>query len=141
MRAIRRFLKGQFGHPRHEIGANTAGGNGFGAPYKQAWEYRPLPGAGAQQWAWTTLALPRYTPIGWGVRNKRQLAATASCPVMVAFQGATISPVQGSPVMGQQTGQFVTQPLLDVTIAEQNGLAIAPQAPGAYEFPSFASGA
>lgn len=135
MGIIRKFTRGLFGHPRHEIGANTAGGSGFGAPYKQAWEYRPLPGAGAQQWAWTTLALPMYTPIGWGVRNKRQLAATASCPVMVAQQGITLSPVQGSPIMGQQTGQFVTGPLLDVTLAEQAGLAEAPSNPNQYEFP------
>jgi hypothetical protein len=116
---FKRFLQGPRGHRRHEIGA--AGENGFGAPYHQAFEYRPLPGAGAGQWAWETLALPMYTPIGAGTRNKRQFAANEG-GIYVAVQGITITPLGGSPIGGDLTGQFTTQPLLDVQQAEASGI-------------------
>lgn len=119
---LSRFTKGLFGHPRHERGhIGAAGDAGFGATYKQAWEFRPLPGAGALQYAWQTLALPLYTPIGAGVRNQRQFRGTQSAPVMVAVQGTTLAPIQGTPIIGEQTGQFTQAPLLDIQQAEDYG--------------------
>lgn len=134
----RRFSKGLRGHDRHEIGA--AGQSGFGAPYHQAWEFRPLPGAGANQWAWETLALPMYTPIGAGTRNKRQFFTNMG--TMVAVQGVVLTDLAGAPVGGDLTGQFVTQPLLDVTQAEASGIQTPAYsaAPNAFEFPSAAMG-
>lgn len=135
-----RFFKGSDGHPRHRRGtpAGAAGDAGFGAPMVQQWAYRPLPGAGALQWAYEALALPRYTPIGAGVHNKRQFRATGSNMVMVAVQGVTLNPIQGSPVLGDMTGQFVTQPLLDVQLAEAAGIQGAPYSAPAnsFELPS-----
>jgi hypothetical protein len=126
---------------RHEIGAAGDGNFGYGAPYHQAWEYRQLPGAGALQWAWETLALPLYTPIGAGTRNQRQFKATASNPVMVAVQGITIQPLGGSPIQGDLTGEFVTQPLMDVQQAEASGIVYpsynAP--PNQFELPATAT--
>ncbi len=123
MFGLRRFLKGSRGHDRHEFGVGAAGDAGFGAPYKQAWEYRPLPGAGANQWAWETLALPLYTPIGSGVRQRRQfMTGERAGGVMVAVQGVTLAPLGGTPIGGDLTGQFVTQPLLDVQQAEAAGI-------------------
>lgn len=123
---------------RHEIGAAGDGNFGYGAPYHQAWEFRPLPGAGAKQWAWETLALPLYTPIGAGTRNQRQFKATASSPVMVAVQGITIVPISGAPIQGDLTGQFITQPLLDIQQAEASGMILPPYttAPNQFEMPS-----
>lgn len=120
MSIFRRFTRGIRGHDRQEIGA--AGDAGFGNQYKQAWEFRPLPGAGAGQWAWETLALPTYSAIGWGVRNRRQFRASASNPVMVAVQGITLTDLGGAPIGGILTGQFNTQPLLDVQQAEAAGI-------------------
>jgi hypothetical protein len=138
MNMFRRFTKGLRGHDRHEIGA--AGASGFGAPYHQAWEYRPLPGAGANQWAWETLCLPMYTPIGAGTRNARQQMTRGG--VMVAVQGVVLTDIVGAPVGGDLTGQFVTQPLLDVQQAEQAGIQTpAYTAPAnQFEFPSQAMG-
>jgi hypothetical protein len=134
----KRFTRGKRGHARHEIGA--AGANGFGAPYHMAWEYRPLPGAGANQWAWETLALPMYTPIGAGTRNRRQQMTRGG--VMVAVQGVVLTDLAGAPVGGTLTGQFTTQPLLDVTQAEAGGIQTpAYTAPAnQFEFPSQAMG-
>ena len=129
-----RFTRGLRGHDRHEIGA--AGDHGFGATYHMAWEFRPLPGAGAAQWAWETLALPMYTPIGTGVRLQRQFMTRGG--VMVALQGVTLTDLAGAPIGGDLTGQFVTQPLLDVTQAEASGIQTpAYNSPSnQFEFPS-----
>lgn len=130
----KRITAGKSG-PRHEIGA--AGDAGFGATYHQAWEYRPLPGAGANQWAWETLALPMYTPIGTGVRQQRQFRVNAG-GVMVAVQGMTIAPLGGSPIGGDLTGQFVTQPLLDIQQAEGAGIQTPAYqtTPNSFEIPA-----
>jgi len=130
MSIFRRFTKST----RHNSGARfevgAAGNNfGVGAPYHQAWEFRPLPGAGAAQWAWETLALPMYTPIGAGTRNRRQFLGSGSNPTYVAVQGITLAPLGGTPVGGDLTGQFVTQPLYDLQQAEMSGIVM----PTAYQ--------
>ena len=135
MNLFARLVKGSRGHPRHEIGA--AGDAGFGAPYHRVWEYRPLPGAGAAQWAWETLLLPRYTPIGAGTGTVRGGFKPYGSPVMVAVQGTTLVGLGGSPVGGDLTGQFTTQPLLDVTQAEAAGFQTPAysSAPNSFELP------
>jgi hypothetical protein len=136
---FKRFSQaGRNGNARHDIGAAGDGNFGVGAPYHQAWEFRPLPGAGANQWAWETLALPMYSPIGWGVRNRRQFF-TNNGQSMVAVQGVTLAPLGGTPIEGTLTGQFVTAPLLDVTQAEASGMqSPAYQSrPNAFEMPNY----
>jgi|SRR5579862_308950 len=116
---------GKHGHigPRIENGHPSGPDFGIGVPYKQVWEHRRLPGAGANQWAWETLALPMYTPIGAGTRNVRQMRVVGSTgPVMVAVQGITLVSLGGAPVQGDLTGEFITQPLLDMTQAEGAGM-------------------
>lgn len=130
--------------PRYEIGG--AGPDfGIGVPYKRVWEHRDLPGAGANQWAWETLALPMYTPIGAGTQNKRQFRATASNPVMVAVQGITIVPIGGAPIQGDMIGQFMTQPLMDISQAEGSGIVYNPYLayatpPNQFEMPTANNG-
>lgn len=89
--------------------AETAGAVGFGAPLHVAFEYRELPGAGALQYAYETLALPMYTPIGWGVANKESFAAFGS-PVVAWDQTLGIESLIYN---GNYSGQIVSAPLLN----------------------------
>lgn len=137
MSIFKRFTRSQKGSARHEIGAAGDGNFGIGAPLHLAWEFRPLPGAGALQWAFETLQLPMYTPIGAGTRNRRQFFTNSG--VMVALQGITLVPLGGSPIEGTLTGQFVTSPLLDVQQAENSSIqSPAYQSrPNAFELPNY----
>lgn len=89
--------------------AETAGAEGFGAPLHIAFEYRELPGSGARQYAYETLALPMYTPIGWGVANKQAFAAFGT-PVVAWDQ--TIG-IESLIYNGNYSGQITTAPLLN----------------------------
>ena len=93
-----------------------------GAPYHDVYQYRPLPGAGANQYARETELLPTYPPAGLGVPNGGgdwncprehvinggQIVGTPSGPVLNAVQGAPLY-LLGDP--GTQAGQFMLQPL------------------------------
>jgi len=88
----------------------VAGANGFGAPYHPVFSFHPLPEAGAMQYSWDTLCLPKYSPIGNGPGNRREFQTLASS--MQPLHGVTLTAI-GSP--GILTGQFVAQPLQNTT--------------------------
>lgn len=100
----------------------------FGGPAAIGFVFRgPIDvGQGANPWAFSTLQLPMYTPIGGGVPNKRNFATIASSGVMWAKQGMTLTTL-GNP--GNITGSFVSQPLVNVD---------APKT--AFDMPAFAAG-
>lgn len=90
--------------------SGAAGDGGFGAPFHLAYDPRRLPNGGAMSVAFETLALPRYTPIGWGVANQRALRSDQ--PVMYQRQGVTLGNAAGPGILA---GSFMTQPLLDTS--------------------------
>jgi hypothetical protein len=123
-----------FGRNKHKtlhkkLGASQHSGSGV--PYHQAYGYRSLPGAGANQWAWLTQLLPTYPAAGLGVPNGAndpalpeetvinggQIVHSPSGIVMSAIQGAVLYAL-GDP--GILTGQFVLQPLTDTSPAAEN---------------------
>lgn len=88
----------------------VAGATGFGKPTHYRFAKRRMEyGEGANPYAFETLQLPMYTPIGWGIPNKRQLASIASSPVIEIAHGVPVDSL-GNP--GNLTGQFISQPLL-----------------------------
>lgn len=99
----------------------TAGAEGFGAPLHIAHEYRPLPGSGARQYAYETLALPMYTPIGWGVANKDSFDPMGG-PVVQWNQ--TIG-IESLTYNGNYSGQVVSQPLLNTDSNDNSDLIVA----------------
>jgi hypothetical protein len=115
--------------PTIAIGVPGVNPTTFGAPFRFQWTYRPLPGAGANQWAWETEALPVTTPGGAGSPNVRQGMMVTQPGVGYAYQGAVAYGV-GDP--GSVAGQWAFQPLMDADRAAQLGIA----SPAA--FPSFA---
>lgn len=98
----------------------TAGAEGFGAPLHVAFEYRELPGSGARQYAYETLALPMYTPIGWGVANKQSFNPVGS-PVVAWNQTLGIESLIYN---GNYSGQIVGQPLLNVDSNDNSDLLV-----------------
>lgn len=95
--------------------ARAKGAQGFGAPLHYSWGWRELPGAGAGQYAFETLALPRYSAIGNGVRTNQGWMYDQ--PVLYALQGVNLEAI-GSP--GVKTGGFYAAPLTDT---QDNGIA------------------
>ncbi len=85
----------------------------FGAPHPGAHYTRRanVLGQGANVWAYDTLALPLYTPIGGGVPNKRSFDKLASSGVMYQSKGISITTL-GSP--GNLSGSFNSAPLLNI---------------------------
>lgn len=98
----------------------TPGAEGFGAPLHIAFEFRPLPGSGARQYAYDTLALPMYTPIGWGVANKDSFDPNQGA---VAWD-QTIG-IQSLAYNGNYSGQVVSQPLLNTDSNDGSDLVVA----------------
>lgn len=109
------------------------GASGFGAPFHLAFSDHPLPGSGARQYSYDTLALPLTTVIGNGVANKMSFQATAGTAGY--RQGIRLASL-GSP--GIPTGNIVTQPLLNTQDTEVGSLPNFPtfEAPGSYEIPA-----
>jgi len=95
-----------------EVKDAVAGRNGFGKPTQYAFGKRRTPEGGANPYAFETLQLPMYTPIGWGVANKADFRSTMSAPVVHIAQGVPPDSL-GNP--GILSGQFVSQPLLSAT--------------------------
>lgn len=95
------------------------GASGFGAPLHYSWGFRELPGAGAGQYAFETMALPRYSPIGNGVRTVRGWDYTQG--VKVALQGVNLEAI-GSP--GVKTGGFYASPLTDTNSTDLSPAAL-----------------
>ena len=114
--------------------AQTAGAKGFGAPLHIAFERRELPGAGALQYAFETLALPMYTPIGWGVANKSEIRTSDSSPTV--YQQQTIG-IESLAYNGNLSGQFVQEPLVNTNDATNAGLLVQNYPPvGVNELPT-----
>lgn len=88
--------------------------------YHLTWEKKPLPGAGAGQYAWETYGLPAYARFGTGnIHVTNPLRETS--PASYSFQSVG---VVGVPPQGVLQGQFTTQPLMDPRTAEQTGIVI-----------------
>jgi hypothetical protein len=90
--------------------ATAAGANGFGKPFHIQFSYHELPDAGAQQYSYDTLCLPKYSPIGNGPGNRRSFQYTT--PSLQPLRGTTLQAI-GQP--GVLTGQFVSGPLTDIS--------------------------
>lgn len=95
--------------------ARAKGAQGFGAPLHYSWGWRELPGAGAGQYAFETMALPRYSPIGNGVKTDQGWMYDQ--PVLYALQGVNLEAI-GAP--GVKTGGFYAAPLTDT---QDNGIS------------------
>lgn len=94
-------------------GPAVVGQSGFGAPLHIVFEERPLPNEGsAMSAAYLTYQLPRYTPIGVGVANKRGWLYSPSAPVFIQQQGIGVMQI-GAP--GVEAGSMAYQPLTDPT--------------------------
>lgn len=106
--------------PGIQIGAQTAGAQGFGARYHLAWSYQAPPLNGAQHWAWETFDLPRDTAIGAATANVRQSYNVTEPGVLYAREGIVIG---GLADPGSAAGQYALQPLLDSNVAAGMGLA------------------
>lgn len=99
----------------HITGDDVAGTYGFGAPLQIHYKRRALPpvdnnGSNAYQ----TYLSPKWTPIGGGVPNKRDIG---TAPPAYALQGALIQQV-GSP--GILAGAFVSGPLTNVSTVDSS---------------------
>jgi hypothetical protein len=96
---------------------------GRGGHERLTWEFKPLPGAGAGQYAWETYGLVQYPVFGRGnIHFQRPLKETF--PAAYVFQAVGMV---GIPPQGILQGQFITQPLLDPNQATALGVV----APGA----------
>lgn len=105
---------------RIEPFTDTIGEDGFGAPLHVAFEYRDLPGSGARQYAYETLALPMYTPIGAGVANAGAFDAFGS-PV-VAWQ-QTVG-IESLIYNGNYSGQITSTPLFNADANDNSDLIV-----------------
>lgn len=109
----------------------TAGASGFGAPLGVSYEFRELPGSGARQYAYDTLALPMYTPIGWGVANKQSFDAYGS-PIVGWEQ--TVG-VESLIYNGNYTGQVTSTPLFNTDSNDNSDMVVSAFA-DSYSLPS-----
>jgi hypothetical protein len=113
----------------------VAGSSGFGAPFHIVFTRHPLPDAGALQYSYDTLCLPKYSPIGNGVPpgfrgvgkrgsiGARGAGYWSNPPgALQPLQGANLTAI-GSP--GVLTGGFYAQPLVDITSPAPNAAAQA----------------
>lgn len=92
------------------VSDDVAGQYGFGAPLAILFKHRPLPPSdNAAQYAYQTYLSPKWTPIGGGIPNKRDIG---TCPPAYAKQGVLVAQV-GSP--GILAGAFVSGPLTNVS--------------------------
>lgn len=79
----------------------------MGVSYRSAHQKMSLPDPGAQNYAWVTLALPAFTPIGPATHAGRDRLHVFDTPPMISQQGGIVT---GIPT---QAGQFIHQPLLN----------------------------
>lgn len=85
-----------------------------GTQYKSVHERKRQPGAGAQAFAWETIALPAFTPIGTGVHALSQRPHAFYYPPAYGFAGII---TVGLPYIA---GQYALQPLIDPYGSEPN---------------------
>lgn len=109
------------------------GTSGFGAKYAIHYTRHAQPDPGIAANSYDTLALPLYTPIGWGVQNKRQFLSEPSNPVVWQNQAIALTTV-GNP--GNLAGTFVSTGLIDVdSDPSQDTLTYALPQPGEFQIP------
>ena len=101
----------------------------IGAAGQLVWTFRPLPGAGAQQYAFETYGTPIYDfALGNGATFIRRPLHETQPAQWVAFT----SPIVANPPLNIFQGQIATQPLTDPNTAAALGMtvdgAIAPDA-------------
>jgi hypothetical protein len=95
--------------------AQVAGMDGFGAPLRIVYGFRELPPRdNAAQYAYLTYLSPRWSPIGGGIPNKRDIGCA---PPAYSKQGVLVAQV-GSP--GILAGAFVSGPLTNTTTQQSN---------------------
>lgn len=87
--------------------------------YQGVWEKKRQPSPGAQAYAWESLGLPQFTPIGASVVVRQALMPTAG--VLQPYVGQAV-PLQGMPTTA---GQIYGQPLFDNS-SEGNGYTSSP---------------
>ena len=83
-----------------------------GTLYKAVFERKQQPDPGAQAFAWETLALPAFTPIGPGVLAISKRPHAFYAPPAYGFAGTVIV---GLPYIA---GQYILQPLIDPNAPE-----------------------
>lgn len=111
-------LRNPFKKPLPHVSDDVAGQFGFGAPLQILYKKRALPPVdNAAQYAYQTYLSPRWTPIGGGIPNKRDIGTAAPA---FALQGVLASPVTGPGILA---GSFVSGPLTNID-AEQSSLPV-----------------
>lgn len=86
------------------------------AGFKMAWERKPLPGPGAMNYAYESLALPPQSAISGAVAQRNFLAVVK--PNIYKFQDVLLN---GIPMVA---GQTILQPLYDPESGYVNGAPI-----------------
>lgn len=115
------LLAGPLGNPFQIHHRKRSPAKSIGKGYHLHWERKALPGAGAGQYAWETYGLPPYARFGFGnIHVTNPLRETS--PASYAFQAVGIV---GNPPSSLVQGQFVTQPLMDPSVAANIGI-VAP---------------
>lgn len=119
---------------REEVIQNprASGGSGFTLPFGIAYTRHRQPDPGIAANSYDTLALPLYTPIGWGVQNKRQWQSAPSNTVVYQEQAIALTTI-GNP--GNLSGTFVSGPLIDTQSNAGNVQAYAIPEPGSFMLP------
>jgi hypothetical protein len=86
--------------------------------YQGVWEKKRMPSPGAQAYAWETLGLSQFTPIGPGVtvREGYRVTAGADQPMVglaVMLEGVPTSAGQiyGQPLFDPNVGAFTNSPM------------------------------
>lgn len=103
------FLRRLFPTQPVQISNDVAGQYGFGAPFQIQYKKRPLPPVDNNgSMAYQTYLAPRYTPIGGGIPNQRDIGTA-----MPAYsrQGVLVAPVTGNGILA---GAFGSGPLTNV---------------------------
>lgn len=109
-------LRNPFRKSDVHVDPDVAGLYGFGAPLQIVYKHRPLPPVDNNgQNSYQTYLSPRYTPIGGGIPNKREISPYET--PSVSTQGVLVAQI-GSP--GILSGTFASAPLLNVTTTESN---------------------
>lgn len=101
----RRFRWSVRRQPDNEAATNPRPFDMRPGTFHQVWEEKQLPGPGAQNFAYESLALPEFTPVGPGVGIRQQIVPLEE-PLYV-YQAVI---PQGIPIVA---GTVVMQPLFD----------------------------
>ena len=93
--------------------------NGLGQPGALVWERKPLPSAGAMQYAFETYGTPVYD---FALGNGATYIRKPFNPTSPAFWAEFTAPILSNPPINTFQGQFATQPLVDPNTALALGI-------------------